>query len=229
VALLSQDRRWEVEVRDVALIVSAARHHPELLTASNVELYRGLEARLDGRRHYSHGSNYGTQGGVKRDRLHDWRNELTWSDLTAMHLALDAVAVPQVAEHLFDFAERDRADETTEYGGVLKLDHLGRYEVREFIPRVRHHDQKFLASQAMFDAGYTALFHFHYHVQRSRNNDFAGPGYGDLNYADNTRANCLVFTSVGEERLNVDYYRHGRVAIDLGVVERPTRAALERP
>ncbi len=79
-----------------------------------------------------------------------------------------------------------------------------------------------MAPQAMFDAGYTALFHFHYHVQRERNGDYAGPGFGDRNYADNTRANCLVLTSVGAGRINVDFYRHGGVVVDLGVVEQPS-------
>jgi hypothetical protein len=48
--------------------------------------------------------------------------------------------------------------------------------------------------------------------------EYAGPELGDMNYADNTRANCLVFTFVNEGVMNVDYYRHGRVVIDLGVI-----------
>ncbi len=49
---------------------------------------------------------------------------------------------------------------------------------------------------------------------------WAGPGPGDRNYANATRANCLVFTSVREDTLNVDFYRHGGVVVDLGVVRR---------
>ena len=70
------------------------------------------------------------------------------------------------------------------------------------------------------DALYTSLFHFHLHVQRYRNTDYAGPGYGDVNFADNSRANCLLFTFVNRDTLNVDYYRHGRVQVDLGVIKR---------
>ena len=73
----------------------------------------------------------------------------------------------------------------------------------------------------MLDAAYTSLFHFHLHVQRYRNADYAGPGFGDVNYADNTRANCLVFTFVSKDAMNVDYYRHGRVLVDLGEIRRP--------
>ena len=96
----------------------------------------------------------------------------------------------------------------------------GRFQILEFPPRVRVHDQIFHAPQAMLDAGYTGLFHFHLHVQRPRNLDFTGPGPGDRNYANATRANCLVFTSVREDTLNVDFYRHGGVVVDLGVVRR---------
>ena len=73
----------------------------------------------------------------------------------------------------------------------------------------------------MFDAGYVSLFHFHMHVQRYRNERYAGPGPGDLDYAELNRTNCLVLTFVGRDRLNVDFYRHGGVVVDLGVVERP--------
>ncbi len=86
---------------------------------------------------------------------------------------------------------------------------------------MRINDVRFEASQAMFDAGYTAIFHFHYHAQKHRNASHAGPGAGDMQYADNTRANCLVMTFVDEDTLNVDFYRHNRVLVDLGTVRRP--------
>jgi hypothetical protein len=40
-------------------------------------------------------------------------------------------------------------------------------------------------------------------------------------YADNTRANCLVFTFVDENTMNLDFYRHDGVLVDLGVILRP--------
>jgi hypothetical protein len=215
------DRRAQLELRDVPVVVSAVKHDPELLTLSEGALYGRLEAALDGERHYSHGSNFNSFNARGRERLYDWRHELTWSDLAAMHIAVRALGVPQVVDHLFDYADRDQDDESTEYGGVIRLDHRGRFEILEFPPRIRHHDQKFIASQEMFDAGYTAQFHFHMHVQRHRNDEYAGPGLGDLQYATATRANCLVLTFVNRDTMNVDYYRHGGVKVDLGVIERP--------
>jgi hypothetical protein len=153
--------------------------------------------------------------------LSSHRERLTWGDLLAISMAIDALEMPQVRQHLFHFADRDFVDETTEYGGILDLDESGRFNVREFPPRMRVHDRRFEAPQDMFDAGYTALFHFHYHVQKHRNGTHAGPGSGDMAYADNTRANCLVFTFVNENTLNVDFYRHDGVLVDLGVILRP--------
>ena len=214
-------RRASLEIRDVPIVVSAARHEPSLLTVDDSSLYASLESYLRPQKHHSRGSNWDNLESGQRGRLYEWRGELTWGDLAAMRIAVRALQVPQVAAHLFDYAERDRLDETTEYGGVIALDEKGRFEILEFPPKVRQHDQKFIASQEMLDAAYTSLFHFHLHVQRHRNADYAGPGFGDVNYADNTRANCLVFTFVSKDAMNVDYYRHGRVLVDLGEIRRP--------
>jgi hypothetical protein len=137
-----------------------------------------------------------------------------------MILATQAVAVTEVAAHLFEFAERDRLDRSTEFGGIIALDELNRFEVIEFAPRVRHGDNRYNAPNELFERGATALFHFHFHAQQHDNDRYAGPHMGDMEYADNTRANCLVFTFVDERTLNVDYYRHGRVIVDLGEVVR---------
>ncbi len=213
------DQQLDLEMRDISIAVAAHRYQPSLLRLSSAALYERVAQRLDGIRRYTRAGSdtYSTSG---RDRLMTWRDELTWGDLAAITMALEAVAVPQVVSHLFDYADRDRADVSTEYGGLIDLDDLGRFEVLEFIPRMRQHDEKFIASQAMFDASYTALFHFHYHAQKRRNEKHAGPGMGDRQYADAVRANCLVLTFVNADRLNVDFYRHGGVLVDLGAINR---------
>lgn len=220
---MSPDRRAGLEIRDLPIVVSASLHEPELLDAAPEELYRQVEQSLRGRRHYTHDSNYDGFAETSRQRLHEVREKLTWGDLAAMVIALRAVSVPQVVDHLFNYAARDRADDSTEYGGIIALDSRDRFEIREFVPVIRYHDNRFEASQAMLDAGYTSIFHFHLHVQNERNDKYAGPSFGDVNYADNTRANCLVFTSINRDTLNVDFYRHGRVIVDLGEVRRHER------
>ena len=82
-------------------------------------------------------------------------------------------------------------------------------------------DIRFEAPQELFDQGYTSLFHFHMHAQEFENGTYAGPHMGDFGYANSTRANCLVFTFIRRDTINVDYYRHGPLVIDLGTVHRP--------
>ncbi|MFK7962284.1 MAG: hypothetical protein AB8G96_17370 [Phycisphaerales bacterium] len=210
-------RRAALELRDVPVVVSVVRHRPELLNRSDAEIRRDLDARLDerGRR---------VRDDQTRDRPMDTLADhpsMTWGDFAAATLALEAMAVPAVREHLFDYAERDRADRGTEYGGVLALDRQGRFSLLEFPPRLRRDDRRFVATQDMLDAAYTALFHFHYHAQEYANGAYAGPGFGDRRYADAVRANCLVFTFTSPRTMNVDWYRHGRVGLDLGTIDRP--------
>jgi hypothetical protein len=201
-------------------VVAASLHRPELLEQEQSALYARLEQELRGRQHVAPERRIDGPAPQGRQRLADCRDRLTWGDLLAMLMAVEALRVPQVVDHLVDYAGRDRADTSTEYGGVIDLDASGRFQVLEFPPRIRRHDQMFIASQEMLDAAYTALFHFHFHVQRPRNEAFAGPGLGDEQYAEAMRANCLVLTSVGADRLNADFYRHDAVEVDLGLIER---------
>lgn len=218
---LTPARRKALEIRDLPVVEAAAKHRPELLAASEGQLYTQIARQLSGQRHYREQDPGFLPGKDIDHALSAHREVLTWGDLLAMSMAIEALKMPQVRGHLFHFADRDLLDETTEYGGVLDLDENGRFNVREFPPRMRVHDRRFEAPQDMFDAGYTGLFHFHYHAQKHRNGTHAGPGDGDMAYADNTRANCLVFTFVNENTMNVDFYRHGGVLVDLGVILRP--------
>ncbi|MCH2137641.1 MAG: hypothetical protein MK074_01135 [Phycisphaerales bacterium] len=224
-AAMPAPRRATLRIRDLPIAVAAMRHRPDLAGADEQAMRRQIHTRLRGRDHYREEDAYYKHGVDVDDRFGDHMKALSWGDLAAITMAMDAMEIPPVVGHLFDYADRDNADTTTEFGGVMALDSKGRVEVLEFLPRVRHHDLRFNAPQDMFDAGYTGLFHFHFHATTHRNRDHAGPGLGDLTYADNTRANCLVFTFVDENTLNVDWYRHDGVVVDLGCVRRPGTTA----
>ena len=220
VAGLPEARRRELELRTLPIVVAASIHDPWLLDASIETLFQrvrehiaGAQVHINSRRFVGFPGDYG-------QRLIEHRAELTWGDLAAMLLAIRAMRTGPIVDHLFDYADRDHDDESCEYGGVIGLDEQGRFELLEFPPRYRTADNRFDAPQAMMDAGYTAVFHFHNHAQEYRNTRYAGPGIGDLNYADNTRPNCLVFTFVTKDTLNVDFYRHNRVIVDLGEIKR---------
>ncbi len=217
---LPKARRIELELRDLPIVVAASIHDPWLLNATKQELYshvlehiRSTKVHIDTKRFMGLPQTY-------PQNLYEHKSELTWGDLAAMVLAVRATNVPEVIDHLFDYAQRDHDDKTCEYGGIIALDEKGRFEILEFPPRFRRRDNEFIASQLMMDAGYVAVSHFHFHVQEYRNTRNSGPGLGDVNYADNTRANCLVFSFVNKNTFNVDYYRHTRVIVDLGEIKR---------
>jgi hypothetical protein len=218
---LPVERREGLELRDLAVLRAVARHEPELLEMDEATLYAMVDAHVHDQEHHHPGQDASGFSTRVRSMLADHRDDLTWGDLVAMLMVARSVRVPEVASHLFDYAERDRIDESTEYGGVIDLDERSRFEVLEFQPRIRGSDREFNATQEMFDAGYTAIFHFHLHAQEYRNGRFAGPGSGDDRYAETTRANCLVFTFIDRDTLNVDFYRHGELIVDLGDITRP--------
>ena len=217
-SLLDKDRRISLEMRDIPIAVTVARHWPELATQSTSSLVRFLETKLQNRKHYFEYEGGGNVS-IQNELFRSHKDILSWGDAVAIRVALAAMEVPEVRAHFFDYANRDRLDTSTEYGGVLELDKQGRFVIQEFEPIIRNHDRRFDAPQKMFDAAYTSLFHFHFHAQKHRNGDHAGPGMGDKSYADNTRANCLVLTFVNSNTLNVDFYRHGHVVVDLGTMK----------
>ena len=217
---LPKARRIELELRDLPIVVAASIHDPWLLNATKEDLYAKVLEHIRSTKVHIDTKRFTGLPGKYNQNLYKHRSKLTWGDLAAMVLAIRAVSVPEVIEHLFDYAQRDHDDKSCEYGGIIAIDNKGRFEVLEFPPRIRRRDNEFIASQAMMDAGYVAAMHFHYHAQEFRNTRNSGPGLGDVNYADNTRTNCLVFSFVNENTLNVDYYRHSRVIVDLGEIKR---------
>ncbi|MFM7809174.1 MAG: hypothetical protein ACKPEA_14800, partial [Planctomycetota bacterium] len=221
VAKLPAQTRETLEIRELPIAVAAARRKPELLQASAPELYARVEARRS-----ANGSRIAMASleGYMTDHqetLYAQRGKLRWGDLAAMTLAMDLLEDTAVRKRLLELADRDLEDRSTEYGGLLSVKRDGSAELVECIPKVKGSDVRFEAPQAMFDQGYTGLFHFHLHAQSYDNERYAGPHIGDFSYADSTRANCLVFTFLKRRELNVDYYRHGPVVVDLGSVARP--------
>ena len=219
-AELSDERREELKPRHLAVAVAAHRHRPELLSMSDQELDQLLQQEIDdnGRRYKADFSGWNIK---VTERLNDVRDKLVWGDQVAMLLAREALRSQAFVAHVFDYADRDMIDRTTEFGGIVELDSKGRFELIEYEPRARVADDRYLASSKLFKDGYTALFHFHNHAQKYRNERYAGPHLGDFEYADETGVNGLVFTFVDEETLNVDFYREGSVVVDLGTITRP--------
>jgi hypothetical protein len=214
-------RRESLELRGIPVAVACMRRRPALLAATEPDLFAEIDARTRGRRKAS--PDFTGYGDGFTETLYQVRDRLVWTDLAAMMLALEVLSEPALRTHMFEVADRDREDRATEYGGVIALSSGAgsTAEFLEFEPRARASDIRYESPQALFDALYTGLFHVHLHAQSYENDRYAGPHMGDFAFSDSARCNGLVFTFLSADLLGVDFYRHGRLVVDLGAVERP--------
>ncbi|MFZ9880743.1 MAG: hypothetical protein ACO3QC_05015 [Phycisphaerales bacterium] len=218
-ARMPAERRDSLEIRAVPLAVACARFRPELLDASDAQMDTEIRRAIEGRRKASpdftgYGSGFG-------ETFYDQREKLNWADRAGMLMAIVVLRDSELVAHLYETADRDLEDRTTEYGGVIALDAGGKPEFLEFAPRAKAGDQRYESPQALFDALYTGLFHVHFHAQKYENEQYAGPHLGDFAFADSTRCNGLVLTFLSPDELGVDFYRHDRMVVDLGAQRRP--------
>ena len=220
---LPPDVRAKLEIRELPTAVAVSTFKPELLSKTPAELYQLVDARRQAKGSRIVSPSFEGYGGDHTENLYEMRNKLSWGDLASMAIAMEIFDSPILCQQIFDLADRDMADRDTEYGGVIRIKSDGKPAIEEMKPRVQGNDLRYEASQKMFDNAYTGLFHFHLHCQSYDNMQYAGPHLGDFAYAESTRANCLVFSFVSRKELNVDFYRHGPMVVDLGCIARPRK------
>ncbi|QDU34213.1 hypothetical protein KS4_22780 [Poriferisphaera corsica] len=148
-------------------------------------------------------------------------DQLSPADLLIIQNIIEAVQSPAVLQLLFEQADRDIKDTTTELGGVLTWNESNQFIAQPFPPEIRAHDRKFYASNQLIKSMYTGLAHYHFHAQKHKNHQFAAPGKGDQNFADRLGTHAVVFTFISTNTLNVDYYQPNGIVIDLGTISRP--------
>ena len=222
VAQLDANQREGLALRHVPGLMFASEHRSELLGMSRQELMSVAASRLEGQRRYERVQSAVALGGG-RESLEDWREELVWGDSLMLVIATKAFDSTSMLREVFEAADRDKLDVSTEYGGIIGWDTEGDFTFALFPPRPtqRFGDNRFVASDDMIDQSTTALFHFHMQVQSHDNRRYAGPSGTDIIYAREYGRACLVFTFVNKSTLNVDYYQPNRAAIDCGVLIRP--------
>ncbi len=216
VATLDREQRRGLDMRHLPVLVEA---DTAVLQRSAAELAGRIETQLARAQHYYKGPTYDAPLSAHPQRFSHWRDQLVWADLVTIETLLQLLRDRALVSSLFQQADADELDSTTEYGGVLELT-SGPPKAVAFEPLARVNNWKYVPHQDMMQQLYTSLAHYHFHAQSHRNSDHAGPGQGDLRMADNVRAACVVFTFVTKDKLNVDYYHHGGVVVDLGTVVR---------
>jgi hypothetical protein len=218
------DRRQGLRLRHAEPIRWAVTHRPGWLRATRQDLVDELRGRLRERHVYSR-SGEGDSTVAAKESLSAWQDRLPWGDLLSMLVVDEALHDAGVRAALFTQEGLDRADETTEYGGLIEpvpTDAGDGFRAVLYPPRpvARQGDAQFVASAEMMAAGDRALAHYHLHAQKPRNSVFAGPSQGDLGYAMRTGRACVVFTSIRPGVLDADWYGPGGVVVDLGEVSK---------
>lgn len=219
VSRLSEEQVRGFAMRHLGVVKWAAENRSEWMNQDRAALLGELDRRLEGRpRHWRVGEG---SAGNRGESLHRYRDELVWGDVLAALVADDLLKNPAATASLFEFAQRDQKDTSTEYGG--NIDAAGDVaRVDLFPPRAtqRYNDRQFVPSEEMLKAGDVALFHFHFHATAWKNADYAGPSGGDIDSANTLGRASLLFTAIDDNTLGVDYYQAGGATIDLGVLKK---------
>ena len=220
IAATGRAKTERLELRHAEPIRWASVNRSAWVSESRDELYERALARLEGRQTHRRRAEI-TNSDPHGESLEGWSERLGWADLLTILVVDDALRAPGVAEDLFVYAGQDRADETTEYGGIIEPEGIG-FAAVLYPPRAstRRGDDQFVASDDMIRASDRALAHYHFHVQKPSNQVYAGPSRGDLVYAARSGRTCVVLTSIDEDTLGVDVYQPNGVVIDLGELRR---------
>lgn len=217
----------ELRMRHLEPMRWANANWPQALSMSRQQLAEELAKAREGRRFSSRSWAMGSKRiAYREDGGGDGFAGLSWGDLLNV-LALDrAISTPAVARSLVQQAMLDHRDATSEYGGLFLETAATRGTLTPVLYPPRAKDKRgdlmFAAPDEMIRDQDMAAAHYHFHAAALRNSEAAGPSEEDLAYAGAWERGCLVFTSVREGLLNVDYYQPGGqgagVVLDLGVI-----------
>ncbi|MEM9108645.1 MAG: hypothetical protein AAGC72_01325 [Planctomycetota bacterium] len=213
------DGPWTLALRHVPAL---ERRNKARDTWAHARWITHVASRLSERRHVSRGERAQDDLVItaRPEHFMDHRDELGVADLIVLDHLLDAMQDRGIKRALFEHAEADRLDNTTEYGGALTWDQRGSLHYKPFIPVLRMHDQAYIASTRCMQAVHVGLAHVHFHAQRYENSPWAGPGKGDLDFVEAQHVNAVVLTFVDTDTLNIDAYFPGGIVIDLGCITR---------
>jgi len=202
----------------------ASANRASWITETREDLLGELAKRLDDRKHRRRTVDANEFRQPITHRLEDWRDHMRWGDVLAALVADEAIHAPTIAASLFQQAELDQRDTSTEFGGVMEAlaEPAGAFRARLFQPRPgqRQGDDRFIASEDMIAAADRSVAVYHFHVQRWGNDAYAGPSRDDLGFASRSGRSCIVFTAINHGTLNADYYQPDGVILDLGDLTR---------
>ncbi len=211
-----------LQLRHIEPIRWAANHQSSWLTLSRGELKSELLTRLEKRDKNTRSNETANAGRPYQEQVEAWDDKLRWGDFLTILVLDEAMKESTLPAQMLRHAELDRRDTTTEYGGVLRVANISEVPAQFAAvlypprPAQRSGDTQFIASDDMLAASDRTLAHYHFHAQTPSNRIFAGPSLADILYARRMGRSCLVFTSVKDGVLGIDYYQPNGAVVDLG-------------
>lgn len=150
--------------------------------------------------------------------LPDLRTRLTslsMADLVRLHLLNEMLNRRRVQAALRVMAERDREDQTTQWGGLVFYDN-GRANARLYPPGGHRGDHIYLPGEPMAYDAADSLAHFHAHFAKDHPHGPPGPTDDELHHLRSLNTRGLLLTSLSDRRFNAIYYGDDRTLINLG-------------
>lgn len=217
---LSPEQRVGLGPRHVPVLAHLIAHSPEVLREDRGALISRIEARIRGGAHVSRIR--GVPPGLTTESFDEQAGALSWGDLATVELLSGCLAHPPVGDTWIEQADRDRADRTTEFGGVIEFDERGSCVLRQYVPEswARTGDERFVAPASMLADAADAIAVYSLQAQRVQNRAHAGAGYGELARARENGRVWMVLTSVGPSSLNADVVFPSGACLDLGTIRR---------
>lgn len=220
VASLSQQQQQGLELRHIPALLLADAN---TLASDRAALLARVAPRIEAGEHSLLSPTYDGQDKGYPQHLREWSDKLAWGDLVVLDQLTTAMRDPAVVAALFEQGDRNIKDDSTEFGGMLNASRDAgalRFVATGYVPQKREHRLKYISPPELFEALYTGLAHYHFHAQEYKNSIFAGPGRGDMEFAQRNNFNCVVFTFTDKNKLNADFYCRGGIVIDLGTLKR---------
>ncbi len=220
VAKLGPEQRLGLELRHLPILVFLDYHEAAVLGRSRAELLAEAQQFVAGQQHHLKGPTFDGPMDEHPQELRNWQEKLCWADLATLHVVERVMADRRVVGQWFEQGDADVADESTEYGGLVRVSEKGEPLAQKYSPMMRENNYKYYPPKELAFDAYTALAHYHFHAQEYKNRRYAGPGIGDLDMVKRQQFGALVLTFIDKDKINVDYYQAPEIVIDMGTISR---------
>jgi hypothetical protein len=214
-------RKWNradgytFQITDYPLLKELVRN-PGAVDTSRVRLMADLTSKMKDLRHQPHYTG-GDSSANYNNRLYELKDDLTMADLWRISLLMDLLNRPSVRAGLEYLADRDEADTTTAWGGLLFYEG-GNIEARRYPPLKEgaDNDLAFRPTERMLSDADGAIGRFVCHFDDTDNANRVGPTRAELASAAVNGYAGMTITRLDEDNFTAHYFTPDGDIVSLG-------------